>query len=62
DLCGLNNGPRHVLALVEVADDGSTEVRYLYDPFTGRAPEPGFGEHTRVLSWSDFWTLASPPH
>jgi SNF2 family DNA or RNA helicase len=61
-LCGLNNGERHILALVEVADDDTTEVRYLYDPFTGRAPEPGFGEHTRVLSWSDYWTLASPPH
>lgn len=61
-LCALNNAERHILALVEVADDDSTDVRYLYDPFTGRAPEPGFGEHTRVLSWSDYWTLASPAH
>jgi len=61
-LCALNNRENHILALVEVADDDSTEVRYLYDPFTGRAPEPGFGEHTRILSWSDYWTLASPPH
>lgn len=61
-LCGLNNGPNHVLALVEVDGDTALEVRYLTDPFTGRAPEPGFGEHTRVLGWADYWNLATEPH
>ena len=61
-LCGLNNGANHILALVEVAGDDTTSVRYLYDPFTDRAPEPGFGEHTRTLGWFDYWTLAAAPH
>ena len=61
-LYGLNNADRHVLALVEIADDDSTTVRYLYDPFTDRAPEPGIGEHDRRLDWTKYWTLASKPH
>ncbi len=60
-LCGLNNGPNHILALVEVAEDDSTTVRYVRDPFTGRAPEPGFGENARTLAWRDYWTLATEP-
>lgn len=60
-LCGLNNGRKHILALVEVAEDDSTIVRYVRDPFTGRAPEPGFGENARTLAWRDYWTLASDP-
>ena len=60
-LYGRNNADRHVLALVEIADD-STTVRYLYDPFTDRAPEPGIGEHDRRLDWTKYWTLASEPH
>ncbi|QYG91813.1 DUF3883 domain-containing protein [Iamia sp. SCSIO 61187] len=60
-LCGLNNGTNHILALVEVAEDDSTTVRYVRDPFTGRAPEPGFGENARTLAWRDYWTLASDP-
>ncbi|WP_373069907.1 helicase-related protein [Gemmatimonas sp.] len=60
-LCGLNNGANHILALVEIAEDDSTIVRYLYDPFTGREAEPGFAEHKRVLGWSDYWTLATRP-
>ena len=61
-LYGRNNADRHVLALVEIADDDSTAVRYLYDPFTERAPEPGIGEHDRRLDWTQYWTLASEPH
>jgi superfamily II DNA or RNA helicase len=60
-LCGLNNGSNHILALVEVSEDDGTAVRYLYDPFTQRAPEPGFGEHTRTLGWTDYWALAAAP-
>ena len=60
-LYGLNNADRHVLALVEIADDDSTTVRYLHDPFTGRAPEPGIGEHDRRLNWPKYWNLASDP-
>lgn len=61
-LYGLNNADRHVLAMVEIADDDSTTVRYLHDPFTDRAPEPGIGEHDRRLNWPKYWTLASNPH
>ena len=61
-LYGLNNADRHVLALVEIADDDSTTVRYLHDPFTDRAPEPGIGEHDRRLNWPKYWDLASNPH
>ena len=60
-LYGLNNADRHVLALVEIADDDAATVRYLYDPFTDRAPEPGIGEHDRRLDWTKYWTLASKP-
>jgi len=60
-LCGLNNGSNHILALVEVAEDDSTTVRYVRDPFTGRAPEPGFGENARTLAWRDYWDLATEP-
>ena len=61
-LYGLNNADRHILALVEVADDDSTAVRYLYDPFTDRAPEPGIGEHDRRLDWARYWNLTEAPH
>ena len=58
---GLNKAGHHILALVEVADDERTTVRYLHDPFTGRMTEPGYGEKKRVLSWPDYWNLAEPP-
>lgn len=60
-LYGLNNADRHILALVEVADDDATTTRYLYDPFTGRAPEPGIGEHDRRLDWVHYWNLTEEP-
>lgn len=60
-LYGLNAADRHILALVEIADDDTTTVRYLYDPFTDRAPEPGIGEHDRRLDWAQYWNLASAP-
>ncbi len=59
-LCGLNTD-RHILALVEIADDDSATVHYLRDPFTGRAPEPGIGEHDRRLNWPKYWSLATEP-
>ncbi|WP_419925148.1 hypothetical protein [Candidatus Poriferisocius sp.] len=62
---GQDNEPkklcRHILALVEVADDDSTKVRYLYDPFTNREPEPSTAEHKRTLDWQTYWELAEPP-
>ena len=60
-IAALNNAEHHILALVEVADDDTTTVRYLYDPGTGRLTEPGYGEQKRVLSWSDYWNLATSP-
>ena len=60
-ICALNNGNHHILALVEVADDDTTDVRYLYDPFTRREPEPSSAEHKRVLDWSTYRGFAGPP-
>lgn len=59
-LCARNNGPNHILALVEVAAEDATTVRYLYDPFTTRA-EPGFAENFRNLDWREYWALATQP-
>ena len=58
---GLNNGDRHILALVRVDDDDATTVRYLYNPFTGREHEPSAAEYDRRLSWDAYWNLAEPP-
>ena len=60
-MCALNKADRHILALVEVADDDTTTVRYLYNPFTNREPEPSPAEHKRTLDWQTYWTLAEPP-
>ena len=60
-ICGLNNTDRHILALVEVAEDDSTDVRYLYDPFTAREHEPSPAEHKRTLDWPTYRALASAP-
>lgn len=60
-ICALNKADRHILALVEVADDDTTDVRYLYDPFTNREPEPSGAEHKRNLDWHTYWNLAEPP-
>ena len=60
-ITGLNNAERHILTLVEITEDDATTVRYLYDPFTGRQSEPGYGEQKRILSWPDYWNLAAPP-
>ena len=60
-ICALNNSDRHILALVEVADDDTTDVRYLYDPFTAREHEPSPAEHKRVLDWPAYRDVAKPP-
>jgi hypothetical protein len=48
----LNKSERAVLALAEVALDGSTRVRYVRDPMT-TPPDPRT-RHT-VFRWADFW-------
>ncbi|MDE0238212.1 MAG: DUF3883 domain-containing protein [bacterium] len=60
-ICALNKADRHILALVEVADDDTTSVRYLYDPFTNREPEPSPAEHKRTLDWKTYWELGGAP-
>ncbi|MCY4258453.1 MAG: helicase-related protein [bacterium] len=60
-ICALNKAHRHILALVEVADNDSTDVRYLYDPFTNREPEPSSAEYKRTLDWQTYRNLAEPP-
>ena len=60
-ICALNKSDRHILALVEIAEDDSTKVHYLYDPFTGREAEPSPAEYKRTLDWQTHWELAEPP-
>ncbi|MCE7883952.1 MAG: DUF3883 domain-containing protein, partial [Actinobacteria bacterium ATB1] len=59
-LHALNTGDRHRLALVQVADDDSTEVRYLVGPFTGK--QDTYFDVTSVnYKWSIFWERGGPP-
>ncbi|MCQ3809095.1 MAG: DUF3883 domain-containing protein [Acidimicrobiia bacterium] len=60
-ICALNKYDRHILALVEVSEDDTTTVRYLYDPFTGREAEPSPAEYKRTLDWQTYWELAESP-
>ena len=60
-ICGFNTKEKHILALVRVDDDDSTDVRYLYDPFTESEPLPSAAEFDRRLSWDTFWDRAEPP-
>lgn len=55
----LNKGERAVLALAEVAADGSTRVRYVRDPMT-TPPDPRT-RHT-VFRWADFWNDGQDMH
>ena len=46
---------------VLVAEAKRISLAYLFDPFTGRQSEPGYGEQKRILSWPDYWNLATSP-
>ncbi len=60
-LFGLNSPDRHVLALVEVADDDSTRVRYLRHAFAGLDSGIHFAETARTFNWTKLWAEAGPP-
>jgi hypothetical protein len=59
-LTGLNSD-RWILALVEVAPDDTTEVRYLHHPFQGRLDDLGFTETSRTFPWDQLWLAAGAP-
>ncbi len=60
-ICALNKTDHHILALVKVADNDNTDVRYLYNPFTNREHEPSGAEYKRTLDWNTYWNLAELP-
>ena len=57
---GRNLGDRFILALVEVATDNTTRLRYLPNPFTD-IPKRGFAEIASQFSWKKFWKKAQTP-
>jgi SNF2 family DNA or RNA helicase len=59
-LTGLNS-PRWILALAEVAADGTTEVRYLHHPFRGQLDDLGFQETSRTFEWAPLWDAGAAP-
>jgi superfamily II DNA or RNA helicase/predicted nucleotidyltransferase len=59
-LTALNKPDAFILALVAVADDDSTEVRYLQRPYRGYE-EALFGVTTVAFDWNDLWSRAEPP-
>jgi hypothetical protein len=59
-LTGLNKGDHFILALVRVAEDDSTQVRYLYDPFVGRNDALA-GVASVNYEFDHFWERAEQP-
>ncbi|MGH8994445.1 MAG: helicase-related protein [Acidimicrobiales bacterium] len=59
-LTGLNKGDHFVLAMVRVAADDSSEVRYLYDPFVGR-DDALTGVASVNYEFDHFWERAVTP-
>jgi superfamily II DNA or RNA helicase/predicted nucleotidyltransferase len=59
-LTALNKPDAFILALVAVADDDTTEVRYLQRPCRGHE-EALFGVTKVVFDWNDLWARADPP-
>jgi hypothetical protein len=60
-LTALNAAERYVLALVEVRDDGSEAVRYLYDPFAGKSRELHAAERATTFDWGKLWEAGGDP-
>ena len=60
-LTALNEPDTFILALVAVADDDTTEVRYLQRPYRGHE-EALFGVTKVTFAWDDLWGRAEPPH
>ncbi|MGB5694294.1 MAG: DUF3883 domain-containing protein, partial [Polyangiales bacterium] len=60
-LTGLNDPDHFVLALVEVAPNGTDTVRYLRDPFEGRSEDFVFDITSVNFTWSALWDRAEKP-
>jgi len=60
-LTALNAAERYVLALVELRDDGSEAVRYLYDPFAGKSRELHAAERATTFDWGKLWEAGGDP-
>ena len=59
-LTSLNKPDAFILALVAVADDDTTEVRYLQRPYRGHE-DTLFGVTKVTFVWDDLWTRAEAP-
>ena len=59
-LTSLNKPDAFILALVAVADDDSTEVRYLQRPYRGHQ-DALFGVTKVTFVWDDLWARAETP-
>jgi predicted nucleotidyltransferase len=59
-LTALNKPDAFILALVAVADDDTTEVRYLDRPYRGHE-EALFGVTKVTFAWDDLWNRATAP-
>jgi len=60
-LTGLNDPDHFVLAMVEVAPDGTDTVRYLRQPFDGRDEDFVFDVTSVNFTWSALWDRSSNP-
>jgi superfamily II DNA or RNA helicase len=59
-LTGLNKPEQFILALVQVQQDDSTQVRYLRQPFQG-SPRLYFNVAGVDFEWTELWNRASNP-
>lgn len=59
-LTGLNKPDQFILALVQVRQDDSTEVRYLRTPFQG-TPRLYFNVAGVEFDWTELWNRAGAP-
>ena len=59
-LTGLNKPDQFILALVQVQQDDTTEVRYLRQPFQG-SPRLYFNVAGVDFEWTELWNRASTP-
>ena len=60
-LTALNKPDQYILALVEIAEDDSAEVRYLGQPFAGKE-EAFFDLTTANYDWPKLWGRGSKPN
>ncbi len=60
-LTGLNAAQQYILALVEVRDDGTEDLRYLRNPFAGKSRQLHFAERSTTFDWDKLWEAAEVP-